>query len=125
MSKGAMTMGTKNTVTAGDYKGRVIEPGINKPFIRDGSFGFGKKIFINKENVLEYEIIGEEVSTSATSAVVRGAIGAALLGPAGIAVALSAKKKGIHTLAIQFKDGKRSLVEVDNTIFKSIQQLMF
>ena len=44
----------------------------------------------------------------------------ALLGSAGLAAGLSAKKNGIYTVAIQFKDGKRSLLEVDDKIYKAI-----
>ena len=39
--------------------------------------------------------------------------------------AASAKNKGVYTIAIQFKDGKRSLVEVDDKIYKAIVQNCF
>ena len=116
----------KNTVTAGDYRNRAIEMNWRgKVYIRNGLFGFGKKIFLNRDTVASYEVVGEESRTSATSAVARGAIGAALLGPVGIAAALSARKKGIHTVAVQFKDGKRSMIEVDGKIFVELTRLLF
>ena len=42
-----------------------------------------------------------------------------------IAGALSAKSKGVHTLAILFKDGKKSLIEVDDKIYKNIMTAIF
>lgn len=117
-------MALKNIVTAGDYLDGRVEAGWSKIHIT-GKNGFGKKAIISKETVESYEIIDKNSKTSGTSAVARGAIGAALLGPVGLAAALSAKKKGVHTMAIQFKDGKRSLLEVDDTLFKAIQKALF
>ena len=142
----------KNTVVAGDYKEGFVRMDIkvtkdNKIYIvkpRGFFAGIGvlflaictvgislfftsrnRKIQINKNTVDSYELIGEESQTSATSAVARGAVGAALLGPVGLAAALSAKKKGLHTVALQFKDGKRSLLEIDSNIYKSLVQILF
>ena len=122
-------MGTKNTVTAGDYKGGRVE--LKVKFTKNNEVviikpGFiGGKVPIDTQHVASYEVIDTESRTSATSAVARGAIGAALLGPIGIAAALSAKKKGLHTIAIQFKDGKNSMIEVDNEIYKTLIQNLF
>jgi hypothetical protein len=82
-------------------------------------------VVLDKNTVDSYEVIGEESQTSATSAVARGALGAALLGPVGMAAALSAKKKGLYTVAIQFKDGKRSLLEIDDAIYKALVKILF
>lgn len=117
-------MGAKNTVTAGDYKGGVVgqktkTKGSNELFVLPIGL-FTKKIPIDNEHVEFYEVIDEESRASATSAVTRGAIGAALLGPIGIAAALSAKKKGLHTVVLQFKDGKSSVVEIDKEIYQTL-----
>lgn len=37
----------------------------------------------------------------------------------------AAKTKGVHVVAVQFKDGKRSLLELDDTRFKAIKLAMF
>ena len=44
-----------------------------------------------------------------------------LLGPLGVVAAATAKTKGVHVVAVQFKDGKRSLLELDDTRFKGNQ----
>ncbi|GHU94443.1 hypothetical protein FACS1894208_05520 [Clostridia bacterium] len=122
-------MGTKNTVTAGDYKGGqiLLKVKITKAdevvLLKPGAFA--GKITLDTNSVASYEVIDAESQTSATSAVARGAIGAALLGPIGIAAALSAKKKGLHTIALQFTDGKSSMIEVDKDIYKTLVQNLF
>lgn len=73
----------------------------------------------------EYEVLDEKSRKSASSAVGRAAVGAFFLGPVGLAAGLSAKSKGIHTVAIQFTDGKKSLLEVDDKIYKAIISQLF
>ncbi len=76
--------------------------------------------------VESYELITDEHRKSAKSGIARGLVGGALLGPVGIlAGGMSAKSKGIYQVAIQFKDGKRSLLEVDDKIYKAIIQACF
>jgi hypothetical protein len=76
--------------------------------------------------VESYELITDEHRKSAKSGIARGLVGGALLGPVGmLAGGMSAKSKGIYQVAIQFKDGKRSLLEVDDKIYKAIIQACF
>lgn len=76
--------------------------------------------------VESYELITDEHRKSAKCRIARGLVGGALLGPVGIlAGGMSAKSKGIYQVAIQFKDGKRSLLEVDDKIYKAIIQACF
>lgn len=115
-------MGAKNCVIAGDYEKKYI--------IRTAEgavlvLGFTKKLLLNKEMVESYEVVDEESRTSAASAVGRGLVGGFLLGPVGLLAGLSAKKKGLHTVAIQFHDGKKSLLEIDDKIYKSLVTTLF
>lgn len=75
---------------------------------------------LTKNNVIMYESITEEKMKSGSSAIIRGAFGAAVLGPVGILAGLTAKNKGIHTVAIEWKNGKKSLIEVDEKIYKKL-----
>ena len=53
-------------------------------------------------------------------------MGGALLGPVGLlAGGLSAKNKGAYQIALAFKDGKRSLIEVDDKIYKALVASLF
>ncbi|ASA23514.1 hypothetical protein [Paenibacillus donghaensis] len=110
-------MAAKNKVIAGDYKGKALVIVFGQVSL---SIGFMKTINLDKNTVEEYEVMNETHSKSATSAVGRGLVGGFLLGPVGLLAGLSAKSKGTHVLAIQFKDGKKSLIEVDEKIYKAI-----
>lgn len=113
----------QNKVIAGDYAGNAVSMILGVPNIITG---FGKGLALGKDTVDSYELITDEHRKSAASGVARGLVGGALLGPVGmLAGGLSAKNKGIYQVAIQFKDGKRSLVEVDDKIYKVLIKLCF
>lgn len=117
-------MSAKNKVIAGDYIGKqVLGGGVAQAGI---SIGFVKQLYLNKTTVESYEVISDEHQKSAASGAVKGIVGSALLGGVGmIAGAMSAKEKGVYTVAIQFKDGKKSLLEVDEKLYKAIVQACF
>lgn len=119
-------MAAKNKVIAGDYEKKKVslESTLSgkRAIIEAGIF---KKVALDKSTVESYEVVDESSRKSAASAVSRAAVGGFFLGPVGLAAALSAKSKGIHTIAIQFKDGTRSLLEVDDKIYKAIMTKVF
>ncbi len=116
-------MKAKNRVIAGDYKGKVVDSAAGHPYIITG---FLKNIQLTNENVENYELITDEHRKSAASGIARGLVGGALLGPVGmLAGGLSAKNKGIYQVAIQFKDGKKSLIEINDKIYKDIIKSCF
>ena len=115
-------MGAKNRVIAGDYEGKIVVQALG---IVQISTGFLSKIIVDKNTVDSYEVMSEEHTKSAVSAVGRGLVGGFLLGPVGLLAGLSAKTKGVHIVAIQFKDGKRSLLEIDEKIYKALIKQMF
>lgn len=110
-------MGAKNKVIAGDYKGKQISVTFGTVTLITG---FLKTITLDKNTVEEYEVMNETHSKSATSAVGRGLVGGFLLGPVGLLAGLSAKSKGVHIVAIQFKDGMKSMIEMDEKIYKAL-----
>lgn len=113
----------KNKVIAGDYEGNVVNGSLGQLFI---SISLFKTIEINSKTVESYELITDEHRKSAASGVAKGLVGGALLGPVGmLAGSMSAKSKGIYQVAIQFKDGKRSLLEVDDKIYNAIVKNCF
>ena len=115
----------KNRAIAGDYAEWFVNYISGKVTIDEPRWGKKQRIPVTKDTVESYEVIEEESNVSAASAVGRGAIGALLLGPVGLAAALSAKKKGIYTIGITFKDGKRSMLEVDKDKYKAITTILF
>lgn len=116
-------MAAKNQVIAGEYEGKYVAMSSpNKVVI---VYGFFKKLVLDKTTVESYEVMDEESRKSATSAVGRGLLGGFLLGPVGMLAGLSAKKKGVYVIAIQFHDGKKSLIEVNDKIYKVLMKVLF
>lgn len=115
-------MSAKNKVIAGDYLGAKVNCVLGQiSFL----VSFTKTVDIKKSVVESYDLITDEHRKSAASGVARGAVGAALLGPIGLLAGLSAKNKGVYTVAIKFKDGKNSLIEVDDKIYKTLIKILF
>ncbi|XOQ44300.1 MAG: hypothetical protein ACFWTN_07660 [Clostridium sp.] len=111
-----------NMVIAGDYKGAGIAMGFNSLTICKGF----KRIKLTKDIVESYEVMTEEHRKSAKSGVARGLIGGALLGGVGtIAGAVSAKNKGTYQVAVYFKDGKKSLLQLDDKAYKILIKTLF
>ncbi len=111
----------KNVVVSGDYKNSMVSLGFSGLYIST----FQKKVKINKGTVEEYDVLSEERKTSGASAVGRAAVGSFFLGPVGLLAGATAKKKGVHTVAIQFKDGKKSLLELDDKMYKELVRSLF
>ena len=94
----------KNKVVAGDYKGWIVSgfaavgiylyPSVTQSFLGDG-------VKLDKFKVESFELMTEEKVKSGASAIFRGAVGVAILGPVGILAGLTAKSKGIYNVAIQ------------------------
>lgn len=112
-----------NKVIAGDYKGKSVTcPLLSKPRIIAAGL---KVILIDKDTVEQYEVAGEQSQIDSGSAFNRAVVGTALFGPMGFMAGATAKRKGIHQIAILFKDGKRSLIEVDDRIYRQIMISLF
>jgi hypothetical protein len=115
----------KNKVIAGDYEGKNIvgKPGMKHPVI---ALGMIKSIPMNNETVETYELITDEHVKSAASGVARGLVGGALFGAVGMLAGVSSgKNKGIFQVAVQFKDGKKSLIEIDDQAYKALVKACF
>lgn len=115
-------MGAKNKVIAGDYNNHGVVLALGSVSL---NWGFKEIVEINKDTVECYEVITEEKRKSASSAIMRGAAGAFILGPVGLLAGASAKNKGVYSVAIIFKDGNKSLLEVDERIYKGIIKALF
>ena len=113
----------KNKVIAGYKEGESVWSGNALAF--NGSLMVGNMASICKETVSTYEVITEEMMKSGTSAILRGSIGSTLLGPVGLLAGLSAKNKGIYTIAIEWKSGGKSLLEIDDKLYKLLVKKMF
>ena len=111
----------KNRVIEGFYKGDFIRNKGNDIYI-DAGF---TKININKKRFTSYELLTEDKVKSGTSAILRGAVGIAILGTPGVLAALTAKDKSIYLIALEYNDGGHSLIEIDDKLYKLLVKSMF
>ena len=109
----------RNKVISGDYVGQSISGFFGEVKILDANLN------INKQTVAQYEVLTEDRTKSASSAVLRAGAGALLLGPIGLAAGLSAKNKSVYRVAIAFKNGKRSLIEIDEKLYNKLIVALF
>lgn len=107
----------QNKVIAGDYIGAAVSETL-------GTVTVGNITF-SKHTAASYEVITEEHRKSAVSGVVRGLVGKAVLESVGLLAGLSAKNVGTYTVAVNWKSGKKSLIEVNDKIYKLILKEMF
>jgi hypothetical protein len=117
----------KNKIIAGDFNGCRIKLVDIDYLCLEESFANGSSM-----NIKSYELITDEHTKSAASGISRGLIGGALLGPVGLlAGVLSASNKSVYVLAIQYilfgkpNEIKKSLIEVDDKIYKAIVSACF
>ncbi len=116
----------QNRVIAGAFMGKSIEYSLTLPTLaivleRTAFWNTPKTvIYLNKNNVVQYELITDKHCKSAASGIARGLVGGALLGSVGLLAGLSAKNKGIYTVAIELRGGERSLIEIDDKLYKML-----
>ena len=117
-------MSAKNQVIAGDYNGKIVKAFNGEVSIVE-PWSYKLIAMINKSTIQSYQLVDENYRKSATSAVGRAAIGGLLLGPVGLLAGLSAKNKGTHVIVASFKNGKKSLLEIDDRIYKALMTVLF
>lgn len=111
----------KNTVISGDLKGQsfYFTPG-GDMYIGNGISG-GVKVC--KVTVARYEV--ESKDTSSRFSFGKAALGTAAFGGVGAIAGVDGKQTDTYRVAIFFRDGKQSLVEIDGKHFKALQAELF
>jgi len=104
-------------ILEGYYKDKKIKNNISK-FLYINPVSIKETKLLTKENIDKYEVITEDVVKSASSTLIRGIGGSLLLGGVGLLAGLSAKNKGKYIIAIEWKNGERSLLELDDIDYK-------
>lgn len=113
----------KNEVIAGDYAGRKVRCTRNR-IIFDRAFD--TPIEVDDTTVSRYEVIDQESTKDLTSAFGRGLVGNALFGPVGMmAGVISAKNSTSIIVSIEFKNGDKSLIEIDRNIYKVLLKILY
>ena len=115
----------REKVISGDYVGANCFAGSFGTPVKICDERKGIRIELTKSNVKNYEVLDAEERKSGTSGILRAAAGAMLLGPVGLAAGLTAKRKGIYMVAIEFYDSKKSLIEINEKAYKNLIRDMF
>ncbi len=110
-----------NRVIAGDYAGLAVSAMFGAPYIMATP-----PVYLDRGTVASHELMDESHKKSTGNVIGRGIVGGLLFGPVGaLGGALTAGTKGAYVIRIQFKNGKKSLIEVDQKLYKTIMKAMF
>lgn len=109
-------MATKNIVLEGKYKDIKLRGDSCNLRIID-------TITINKQSVKSYTVIDE--SNKDQYSFWKGALGVALLGGIGAVAGLRGKKNKEYLVALEWKDGDKSLISIDENNYKVLVANMF
>lgn len=110
-------MANVNIVLEGKFKGEKIY---------NSSYTTGldiKNWSTKKSNVSSYTVIDE--TNKDQYSIWKGALGVALLGCFGAVAGVGGKKKKEYLIAIEWKDGEKSLICIDDEYYKVLVKSMF
>ena len=112
-----------NSVIAGDYCGCSVIRGYGKSFYLMKHLA---KNQFEKKDVFSYELVNNINNTSIWSTFIKGYIGHAVFGIPGLAAGVVSSMKNIEYLfAIDFSDGKKSLLSIDQQTYKYLLKVLF
>ena len=114
-----------NQVISGDYSGNKVSiSGGETLYIYDikstSAFdnNYADKVYLDRNTIQDFDVVNENYKKTVLGVVGRAAIGAALLGPVGLLAGATAKNKGTYIVAVSLKNGKKSLLEIDEKRYK-------
>ena len=109
----------KNTVIKGDYKNWYLS--IHKEMDKLILEGINDNIEISNNTIIDYDIKYTEFKRDIIDIVIRIIIGVLLIGPIGILAGFTANR----LISIEFKNGNKSLVKIDNRTFKYLVEKVY
>lgn len=113
---------SKSKVIAGDYKNYdVVAYGGRCYFMN-----WLQKIKVDKAVVSRYELVSDIDKHPFWGTLVKGAISRAIFGTLGAASAISSSmNKKVYIISIEFKNGRRSLIEVPDTDYVNVLRAIY
>lgn len=111
----------RNRVIEGEYKGKAVGYTSLRFYIMLGIF---KSLDLNTDNVESYQLIDEQsFKAGVGESALRGLVGGAVAGGAGaLAGVMTAHENDIYVVLINFKDGKKSLIEIDGKYYNVLKK---
>ena len=107
-------MANINYVLEGKYKNKKIVNG-GDMLLLDGG--------LTKRYISSYTLIDE--SNKEEYSFLKGALGAAFFGGLGAVAGIGGKSRKEYLIAIEWKDGEKSLILIDDKYYKAFVQSMF
>ena len=115
---------TINKVVAGDYAGRKVKVKFFHRIVLCRAFH--EPIVVDETTVNRYTVVSQEISKDGKSALRRGCLGTLFFGTVGLLLGcVMAKNKTITTVSLEFKNGDKSLIEVDGRIYKILVKNLY
>lgn len=109
---------SKGYVVEGKYKGAKINCGLDTIWVETTPPYDINKMYISSYTVLD-ETNKEEYSFW------KGVLGVALFGSAGAVSGVKGKKTTEYLVSIEWKDGQKSLISIDDKCYKALVKSMF
>lgn len=113
---------SRGKVIAGDYKNYEVVTYGSKCYFEH----WLNSISVNKNSISRYEIVSDIEKHPFWGTLVKGLIGKTLFGTIGAASAMSTSLgRKVYIISIEFKNGKRSLIEVPDTDYRSVLRALY
>lgn len=112
---------SKNYVLEGKYKDNKITESQKELLVATEEYILGRSL--NKDEVSSYTVIDE--SNKDQYSFWKGALGVALFGGFGAVAGVKGKKTKEYLIAIEWKDGEKSLICLDEDAYKVFVKSMF
>lgn len=109
-----------NYVLEGAYKNAKIN-GYKEISVQTSEYIGGRPI--NKSNISSYIVIDENNKNQYS--IWKGALGVALLGGVGVVAGMGGKKKKEYLIAIEWKEGEKSLICIDDKYYEIFVRSLF
>jgi hypothetical protein len=116
----SLQRGRLNTVTDGDYAGYAVALVLGEPHILTGGL---KSFPLNRSNVASCTLVGQDARKNQTKATAWGALGLTQGVGWGVAAYMLGGNYEVFDIAVDFKDGKRSLLRVNRKIALAISNM--
>lgn len=108
-----------NIILEGKYKNKEIYISSNNTNLETSGIGWN----FTKNNIYSYTVLDE--TNKDQYSFWKGALGIALFGGLGAVAGLGGKNKKEYLIAIEWKDGEKSLIFIDNEYYKVFIKSMF
>lgn len=113
-------MKNTNVVLEGKYKNLKILGG---SWLSVDSNDYGGGCPLDKQRIASYTLINE--NNKSQYSFWKGALGVALLGGVGAVAGIGGKKTSEYLIAVEWKNGEKSLICLDDKYYKVFVQSMF